>query len=193
MITQEFLALLLETLAATIPAGTHSGDAGREACLAMACTMLDALHPADAKEAAAAARAIAAHFAAMDGFARAARPGITDDTAVRLRSNALAAARLADTVTRPRRQAPMPEVEKQPRSSGHAAPIAGAPSGRVAGDNSRPARYDRAANAAGRSARRDRSLVGPTDRSHAGVGVGYQEQWLLEQSRISTHSQRSRR
>ena len=74
MITQEFLALLLETLAATIPAGTHSGDAGREACLAMACTMLDALHPADAKEAAAAARAIAAHFAAMDGFARAARP-----------------------------------------------------------------------------------------------------------------------
>jgi hypothetical protein len=70
MITQDFLALLLETLAATIPAGTHSGGADREACLAMACTMLEALHPADAKEAASAARAIAAHFAAMDGFAR---------------------------------------------------------------------------------------------------------------------------
>jgi hypothetical protein len=113
MITQEFLTLLLETLAATIPAGAHPGDAGREASLAMACTMLEALHPADAKEAAAAARAIAAHFAAMDGFARAARPGIADDTAVRLRNNALAAARLADAVTRQRRQAPLPEVEKQ--------------------------------------------------------------------------------
>jgi hypothetical protein len=115
MITQEFLTLLLETLAATIPAGAHPGDAGREASLAMACTMLEALHPADAKEAAAAARAIAAHFAAMDGFARAARPGIADDTAVRLRNNALAAARLADAVTRQRRQAPLPEVEKQSR------------------------------------------------------------------------------
>ena len=121
MITQEFLTLLLETLAATIPAGAHPGDAGREASLAMACTMLEALHPADAKEAAAAARAIAAHFAAMDGFARAARPGIADDTAVRLRNNALAAARLADAVTRQRRQAPLPEVEKQSRSSAPAA------------------------------------------------------------------------
>ncbi len=124
MITQEFLALLLETLAATIPAAAHSGDAGREACLAMACTMLEALHPADAKEATAAARAIAAHFAAMDGFARAARPGITDDTAVRLRNNALAAARLADAATRPTRQAPLPKVEKPSRSSGHAANVA---------------------------------------------------------------------
>jgi hypothetical protein len=86
----------------------------------MACTMLEALHPADAKEAAAAARAIAAHFAAMDGFARAARPGITDDTAVRLRNNALAAARLADAITRPRRQAAPPEAEKPSRSSGQA-------------------------------------------------------------------------
>ncbi len=119
MITQEFLALLLETLAATIPAGAHSGDAGREACLAMACTMLEALRPADAKEAAAAARAIAAHFAAMDGFARAARPGIADDTAVRLRNNALAAARLADAVARPRRQ----EGEKPSRSSATAANV----------------------------------------------------------------------
>jgi hypothetical protein len=130
MITQEFLTLLLETLAATIPAGAHPGDAGREASLAMACTMLEALHPADAKEAAAAARAIAAHFAAMDGFARAARPGIADDTAVRLRNNALAAARLADAVTRPRRQAPLPEVEKQSRSSAPAANV-GMPASRV--------------------------------------------------------------
>ena len=128
MITQEFLALLLETLAATIPAGTHSGGADREACLAMACTMLEALHPADAKEAAAAARAIAAHFAAMDGFARAARPGIADDTAVRLRNNALAAARLADATTRPTRQAPLPKVEKPSRSAGHAAKLAMPPS-----------------------------------------------------------------
>ena len=123
MITQEFLTLLLETLAAAIPAGAHSGEAGREASLAMACTMLEALHPADAKEAAAAARAIAAHFAAMDGFARAARPGITDDTAVRLRNNALASARLADAITRPRRQAALPEVEKPSRSSGQAANV----------------------------------------------------------------------
>jgi hypothetical protein len=47
-------------------------------------------------EAALAARAIAAHFAAMDGFARAAKPGMSDDKAVRLRVNASAAGRMFD-------------------------------------------------------------------------------------------------
>ena len=139
----------------------------------MACTMLEALHPADAKEAAAAARAIAAHFAAMDGFARAARPGIADDTAVRLRNNALAAARLADAVTR---KAPGPTagsreaitVVRAGRKRRDAS-VAGAASRRVAGDNSRSARRgDDAANAAGRSTQRDRSLAGATNCSVPG-------------------------
>ena len=137
MITQEFLTLLLETLAAAIPAGAHSGEAGREASLAMACTMLEALHPADAKEAAAAARAIAAHFAAMDGFARAAKPGITDDTAVRLRNNALASARLADAITRPRRQAaPAGSREAITLVRAGRQRVAGAASDRIASDDS---------------------------------------------------------
>ena len=99
MITQAFLVLLLDTLAETIPAGQD-----REAGLTIARTLLEALRPADAKEAAQAARAIAAHFAAMDGFARAAKPGMSDETVIKLRSNALAASRLSDALARPRQQ-----------------------------------------------------------------------------------------
>ena len=99
MITQAFLVLLLDTLAETIPAGQD-----REAGLTIARALLEALHPADAKEAAQAARAIAAHFAAMDGFARAAKPGMSDETVIKLRGNALAASRLSDALVRPRQQ-----------------------------------------------------------------------------------------
>ena len=66
MPTEAFIALLIEALAKTMPAGT--GVADREACLSTARVLLDAYRPADAKEAALAARAIAAHFAAMDSF-----------------------------------------------------------------------------------------------------------------------------
>jgi hypothetical protein len=119
MITQAFLALLLDTLAETIPAGQD-----REAGRAIARALLEALRPTDAKEAAQAARAIAAHFAAMDCFARAAKPGMSDETVIKLRSNALAASRLSDALMRPPRHQPRPtaSTENQPLGSGAASP-----------------------------------------------------------------------
>jgi hypothetical protein len=122
MSTEAFIALLIEALAKTMPAGT--GVADREACLSTARALLDAYRPADAKEAALAARAIAAHFAAMDSFARAARPGISDDTAIRLRGSAIAASRQSDALTRPRQQPRQPAAnEVVPRSTGATADL----------------------------------------------------------------------
>ena len=82
---QSFLDPLVEMLARTVPAGALQGKDAR----ALARTLLEAWHPADAMEASMAARAIAAFFAAMDGFARAARPGLDDASVVRLRGNAV--------------------------------------------------------------------------------------------------------
>jgi hypothetical protein len=136
MPTEAFIALLIEALAKTMPSGMGAAD--REANLSIARTLFEAYRPADAKEAALAARAIAAHFAAMDGFARAARPGLSDDTAVRLRASAIAASRLSDALTRPRQQPRQPAADATvPRSPGaaadtHHAGIARAASGRTA-------------------------------------------------------------
>jgi hypothetical protein len=96
MTNPAFLALLIDALAKTIPADPDQNPATREAGLAMARTLLEAWRPADTMEAALAARAIAAHLAAMDSFARAAKPGTSDEKAVRLRVNALAAGRMFD-------------------------------------------------------------------------------------------------
>jgi hypothetical protein len=122
MPTEAFIALLIEALVKTMPSGMGAAD--REANLSIARTLFEAYRPADAKEAALAARAIAAHFAAMDGFARAARPGLSDDTAIRLRVSAIAASRLSDALTRPRQQ-PRPPVADTtvPRSPGAAADL----------------------------------------------------------------------
>lgn len=95
-----FVAALIATLEKVIP-----GDAAdRQAGLSMAREMLEAARPSDPEQAAATIRAIAAHFAAMDAFARAAKPGVGDAEAVRLRNNAIAAARLCETLSRERRQ-----------------------------------------------------------------------------------------
>ena len=61
MTNPAFLALLIDALAKTIPADPDQSPAAREAGLAMARTLLEAWQPADAMEAALAARAIAAH------------------------------------------------------------------------------------------------------------------------------------
>jgi hypothetical protein len=125
MITQAFLAVLLDTLAETIPAGQD-----REAGLTIARTLLEALRPADSKEAAQAARAIAAHFAAMDGFARAAKPGMSDETVIKLRSNALAASRLSDALARSR-QPPPPTASTNDQSLGSGAANPAMPASKV--------------------------------------------------------------
>jgi hypothetical protein len=81
--------------------------------------MFEAYQPHDAIEAMAAARAIAAHHAAMDNFNRAAQPGISDATVVRLRANALAASRSVEALLRARdkrrEQQAAPRVEAPAR------------------------------------------------------------------------------
>ena len=121
-----YLPLLTEALAKAIPIDKDAGGDARAAGSAIARAMLDAWQPADALEAAAAARAIAAHLAAMDAFARAARPGISDETAIRLRASAIAAGRVFDTLRREsRRQRQPAEAESQPRTRSSATRVRG--------------------------------------------------------------------
>ncbi len=114
-----FTAHLLHTLAAAIPgpdAGAHQ-EAARE--------LLASLDPRDPAEAQLAAIAIAAAQSAMDSFARAARPGISDETALRLRGSALAAGRAYASALRYLRkpQAPAPQPGRaRPRAAPAAAP-----------------------------------------------------------------------
>jgi hypothetical protein len=96
MTNPAFLTLLIDAIARTIPADADQGAAARETGLTMARALLEAWQPADAMEAALAARAIAGHLAAMDSFARAAKPGVSDEKAIRLRANAFAAGRIFD-------------------------------------------------------------------------------------------------
>jgi hypothetical protein len=112
-----FFALVLDALARIVPTLDHQDAAEKASVLRMARILFEELQPADAVEAATAARAIAAHFAAMDNFARACKPGVSDEKAVRLRGNALAALRLFDTEleTLPERHQPTARLDAQPR------------------------------------------------------------------------------
>jgi hypothetical protein len=71
----------LAAMMASVPADTR--EAAQE--------LFDSFHPRDPADAQLAAIAVAAAQAALDGFARAARADSCDETATRLRSNALAA------------------------------------------------------------------------------------------------------
>jgi hypothetical protein len=107
-----FIGLLIDALAKTIPPDPSHPAAN----LSIARELLEALRPTDPLEAALGVIAIAAHFAAMDSFARAAKPGVADNMAVRLRSSALAASRLADRVlqSRPQPSQPAPYERRAP-------------------------------------------------------------------------------
>jgi hypothetical protein len=104
-----FLDHLIATLAGTLPDGT--AEERRRTALAA----LEALQPRDMIEAMLAARIIAAHHATMDGFRRAMQPEVGDAEAVRLRNNAIAAARSFDAALRTleKRQGPT-EQPSQP-------------------------------------------------------------------------------
>jgi hypothetical protein len=115
MIDPAFFTLLIDALVKTIPAEAARGGDG----VAFARMLLEAWEPSDAMEAALAARAIAAHLAAMDGFARAAKPGISDETAVRLRANAIAAGRQFDHLLQTVRR--QPALVATPRAPGRTA------------------------------------------------------------------------
>ena len=72
-----------------VPGG--GDDAHEGARRNVARLMFEAYQPRDAIAAMAAARAVAAHHAAMDNFTRTAQPGVSDEKVIRLRVNALAA------------------------------------------------------------------------------------------------------
>lgn len=91
--TDEFLRVLLRKTAIAIPVVGPDSDEQRAENLETAHEIFTALNPKDAAEAQLAALAIAASQAAMDNFARAARPNVSNDAAARLRSNAMAAKR----------------------------------------------------------------------------------------------------
>jgi hypothetical protein len=91
----DFTQHLMQALAATVP-----GDGDTTAAQRAARQLFESLAPHDPADAQLAAIAVAAAQAAMDGFARAARPGVSDETAVRLRSSALAAGRAYATTVR---------------------------------------------------------------------------------------------
>ena len=116
MTTPEFLTLLIDAIAKAIPADPDQGKAERAADLTLARTLFEAFQPADAIEAAQAARAVATHLAAMDSFARAAKPGMSNETAIRLRGSAIAASRLCDTLGKSLRQREPAPAVAQPRA-----------------------------------------------------------------------------
>jgi hypothetical protein len=87
----------LRQLAATIPARS---EGEREEIWLDVCEQFHALQPRDAVEAQYAAHAIAANLAAADCFARAARPGLSDGTAMQLRATAVASGRAAAAALR---------------------------------------------------------------------------------------------
>jgi hypothetical protein len=123
MTSTAHLPLLIDALARTVPADKDRSEAARAASLAEARTLLEAWQPADALEAALAARAVAAHFAAMDSFARAAKPGMSDESVIRLRGNAIAAGRVFDNLRREFRRLRRPApAEPQPRARNQATP-----------------------------------------------------------------------
>jgi hypothetical protein len=103
-----FLDNLTETLAGACPGG--SADDGRNAARAA----IEALKPRDIIEGMLAARMIAAHHATMDGYQRAMQPGVSDADAIRLRSNAIAAARSFDAALRALEKRRATEAAPQP-------------------------------------------------------------------------------
>jgi hypothetical protein len=118
-LSRSFKTHLLKALAGTVPA--HAGDdpAARDETIETMRELLDALDPGDAADAQLAAIAIAASLSAIDGFTRAARVGVSDETATRLRSNALAAGRTYATTrqTLRRRRPELAAVSKPPQAA----------------------------------------------------------------------------
>ena len=84
---------LLKALDATVPTGATASQSDRDENRQATRELFESLDPRDPAEAQLAAIAIAAAQSAMDNFARAAQPGVADETAIRLRSSALTAGR----------------------------------------------------------------------------------------------------
>jgi hypothetical protein len=107
-LTPSFIARLLVSILATIPSALTATPADKAELQAFVRTLFAAFHARSPIEAALAGRAITAWFAAMDLYARAARTGLADDAARRLRGTANATGRLFDAALRER-------ARRQPR------------------------------------------------------------------------------
>ena len=113
-----FIRSLLRALAATLPKDDHTTAEISADMWEMARELFFAMQPNDAIEAVYAARAVAAHFAAMDMYARAAKPDLTNEKALRLRNSAIAASRSFDSALRRMEQR---QTRPVARSTYHAA------------------------------------------------------------------------
>jgi hypothetical protein len=107
------IASLLEDLVSTIPHGPDHDDN-----VAKALAMFDALQPANVIDAMMTVNAIAGHFAAMNCFARATEPGISETTAKGLRRTAISLGRFMD-LFRARHPCGSPRVDLQPHCVTH--------------------------------------------------------------------------
>ena len=104
---------VLKELDAALPAGATDSPADRDENRQATRELFESLDPRDPAEAQLAAIAIAAAQSAMDNFARAARPGVADEAAIRLRSSALTAGRTYAAALRTlRKRAPEPAATR---------------------------------------------------------------------------------
>lgn len=112
-----FVALLIDTLARIVPGTGGRAEATRRD---IARALFDALQPRDAVDAMLAARMLAAHYAEMDGYARATQPDLDDEKVIRLRANAMAASRSFNAALRvlEKRRAPATPKRAEVRQPG---------------------------------------------------------------------------
>src|SRR6185436_4845402 len=103
---------LLRSLYAALPSDGGDPEIAAEN-QETARAMFFALQPRDPAAAATAVRAVAAHFACMDLYARAARPGLSDETVMRLRSTANATTRACEVTRRVPPPSPAAAAEKR--------------------------------------------------------------------------------
>jgi hypothetical protein len=121
-----FSRRLLKILAAATPSGDDDDPTELAEKRETTPELFDSLDPRDPADAMLAAIAVAAAQSAMDNFARAARPGMSDETVMRLRSKALAAGRAYATVHRYFRK-PQTVVAPSAKPVGTKAPQVSAP------------------------------------------------------------------
>jgi hypothetical protein len=91
---------LLDALSCTLTTGEDASPEQQADRWEAAQFLLVAMGPRDPVEAALAARAVAAHHASMDMYARAALPGTSNEAAISLRSGAIAASNAFDAALR---------------------------------------------------------------------------------------------
>jgi hypothetical protein len=127
-----FIKRLLQTLVAATPGATQDDIGIRSENWQLTCELFEALDPGDAADAQLAAIAIAAGQASLDGFVRAARPGISDETSMRLRGSALAAGRAYAAWTGDLRSRKLDAAESAPEAPRPATAKPGAPAAQPA-------------------------------------------------------------